>query len=326
MASENDTILNGVKEAAETIKAVAQAIQIVGDLINDAERSVVLELNNTSTRRPVLQEVNSEHGGFRTPLPPDSINPLSTVLFAHASEGFLTGTEGWVKFRIDDEGTSFHLQWVNPFVGENESSCRVEGTHADWDVTHSFTGGGNKAAHQRFLLGERAAFGPRQSDWRICGKCKVLFFALDQGVCPANAIDTGAVDGSGNPVLIQGAHEAAGDTFQLSFGISGPSREAGWRKCGQCKELFYNGNITKGACPGRPLAGMHVSSIGHVVDTNSPDFLLVFGIPPRPGQQNDWRVCKECLGLFFLPQNADGDCPAGGIHDPTHVNYVLDHA
>jgi hypothetical protein len=334
MSDQGEVVLNGVKEAAETIKAVAEAIQIVGDLLNDAERSVVLELDNTSTRRLTLQEVNSEHGGFRTPIPPQSVNPVSSVLFAHASEGFLTGTEGWVKFRIDDEGTTFHLQWVNPFLGGNESSCRVEGTHTDWYVTHTFSGGGNKAAHQRFLLGERAAFNPRQSDWRTCGKCKVLFSGFDQGICPANPIDTGAVDGSGNPVFLLGAHEAAGDTFQLSYGIPGPSREAEWRKCGQCKVLFYNGNDTKGVCPGRPLAGppglppFHPQSspIGHVVEANSPEFLLVFDMPPRPEQQRDWRVCKKCLGLFFLPHNADGDCPAGGIHDPTHLNYVLDRA
>ena len=279
--------------------------------------------------RLALQEVNSEDGGFRTPLPPDSLNSLSTVLFAHASEGFLIGTEGWVKFRIDDEGTSFHLQWVNPFLGEAGCSCRVEGTHADWYVWHSFSGSGNTAAHQRFLLGEKAEFLPRESYWRTCGKCKALFFALDEGMCAGAAFSPGVVDELGREVIFYGKHEAAGNTFQLPhnfvgqgdpgwFVNPGPNREVGWRKCGNCKALFYDEWDAKGVCPGR--------SDGHYAQVPGPNYLLAYNMSPRPQQQHEWHFCEDCFGLFFLPHNADGDCPAGGNHRAHPWNYVLDLA
>lgn len=110
-------------------------------------------------------------------------------------------------------------------------------------------------------------------------------------------------------------------------------QQPGWRKCGHCKGLFYDGYEGKGACPGNPRRATGVgadgapiySGGGHGAEPGGPDFLLAFDMPPRPGQQNDWRFCDRCLGLFFLPHNADADCPAGGIHHAHHFNYVLDH-
>lgn len=84
-------------------------------------------------------------------------------------------------------------------------------------------------------------------------------------------------------------------------------QQPGWRKCGHCKGLFYDGYEGKGACPGNPRRATGVgadgapiySGGGHGAEPGGPDFLLAFDMPPRPGQQNDWRFCDRCLGLFF---------------------------
>ena len=93
-----------------------------------------------------------------------------------------------MQYRIDDEGTIFHLEWNNPFTGDNESLCRVEGTHADFYITAYVTGSGNTKAPMRFMLGEKADASPRQRDWRTCKNCKGLFFALDDGHCAAHPL------------------------------------------------------------------------------------------------------------------------------------------
>lgn len=146
----------------------------------------------------------------------------------------------------------------------------------------------------------------------------VLFFGLDEGKCPGAAFHPGAVDKQGNEVVIYGKHEAAGLTFKLVHGVPGPNRETPWCKCSHCKALFWNGWDEKGVCPGRKN--------DHVAEPGNPDFQLAFDMPALNKQQNDWRFCDKCFGLFFLPHNADGKCPAGGNHHAHHFNYVLDIA
>ena len=109
-------------------------------------------------------------------------------MFTSQSDGLLTGTQGNVQYRIDSEGTIFHLEWNNPISGDNESLCRVEGTHADYYLTAYVTGGGNTNVHMRFVLGEKADASPRQRDWMTCKNCKGLFFALDDGHCAAHPL------------------------------------------------------------------------------------------------------------------------------------------
>jgi hypothetical protein len=105
-----------------------------------------------------------------------------------------------VKYRIDDQGTLFVVQWNNPFLGGNDCDCHVEGTHADFYVVDRVCGGGNTGAQMRFMLGALVAGSERQTDWRFCGKCMELFFngTEDKGTCPAG-----------------GFHDAIGLTFSL---------------------------------------------------------------------------------------------------------------
>jgi hypothetical protein len=103
-----------------------------------------------------------------------------------------------------------------------------------------------------------------------------------------------------------GKHEAVGYYFRLPYGIAGPRRMLDWRKCIHCKGLFYNGEETKGVCPGRRG--------GHVAEAESPEYQLVYGRPVGPSQQDNRRFGDKCHGMFFLPHNAAAVCPAGGNH------------
>ena len=358
-------IADEVKRWADAIKATAEAIDAAaGTIERNATRSVILEVNNTSSRRlSILGGGDHDWGGFRK-LPPETIPPRSHAEFTSQSNSPLTGTEGSVQYGVDDEGTVFHLEWSNPFVGDNACLCRVEGAHADFYATNSITGGGNTAAHMRFILGENADASKRDPDWRTCLHCKTLFYAREEGFCPARprgvvsaptdaTRENAQVPGQplpgglqsgprGGPWIEQGGteplpdpatagmemffgHEAAGYTFQLPYGIPGPNRMEGWRRCRHCVGLFYAGGEGAGNCPGRRG--------GHEVLDEWLEYVLPFGVPPReaplsdlPAQQGDWRFCDRCFGLFYYPQNEDAVCAAGDRHHAASDGYVLDRS
>jgi hypothetical protein len=328
-----------LEDVAKEVKAAAEIINTVSGLLEDAARSAIIEINNATSRtlRRIPWSVGDghRHGAFQAgALPKDKIDPYKSDVFGSRSSAgaIAVGTEGNVWYDLDDEGTKLHVRWNVPFAGGNESGSHVEGPHADWYTVRYLISGGNKKVQARYVIGENAAIAlddPHHyvSDWRTCGRCKAIFFALDQGVCPEHSEPAeGEFTVPGvqvAPGFVLGPHEAAGDTFKLLHGVLGPNREPGWRRCQNCKELFYNGWDSKGVCPAHP--DFQSGPIGHVADADSPDFHLAFDVPPRPWQQNDWRFCTKCFGLFFLPHNADGDCPGGGIHHAHPFNYMLDH-
>jgi hypothetical protein len=304
---------NQLKEAADTIKATVEAIQAIASILDDAARSVIIEVNNTTTRTLNLTKVQSLFGGFRAPLPPDSISPRTTALFAHASKGTpaVTGSDGAVGYSMnDDAGSSLVLKWDNPFIGSNDFSAPVEGPSArDFYFVRTFTGSGDKGAHMRAMLGERADFAERDRFWRTCGECKALFFEPDQArsVCPSNATGGSVVDPEGNVLMEFDTHKAAGFTFQLSHAtFPGVNREVGWRRCMNCKSLFWDGfDQRKGICTARLI---HAGFKGHVAE--GPVLQLPFDMPLGPNQQNEWHWCEKCFGLFFLPHNEHAECAA----------------
>jgi hypothetical protein len=348
---------NAIKATTEAVNAVAKTLE------ENATRSVIVEVDNTTSRTLALHgSGDHDWGGFRQ-LPPNTVAPRTPGLFTSQSNGLLTGTAGNVQYRIDDEGTVFHVEWNNPFVGDNESLCRVEGTHPDFYVAAYVTGGGNTNVHMRFMLGEKADASKTERDWMTCMNCKGLFFSLDEGHCPAHPLGIAspppdetisnmqapwpaglrpapsgdfiqliqgnpgghpeghspAVDpmaGSPGSELF-GKHEAAGYIFQLPYGIPGPNRFRGWRRCGYCKGLFFDGYESKGVCPGRRG--------GHVPEAQGHDFYLKYGMTPIGSQQDNWRFCDKCYGMFFLPQNANSICSAGGNHHAASESYVLDY-
>jgi hypothetical protein len=370
-----------LERRANSIKAAAQAIDAVAATLEEsATRSVMLEVNNTTTCTLKLQGVGDHDWGDFRKTPEFEIGPGRTDLFSSQSNGLLTGTEGNVQYIIEDGlGTIFHLEWSVPFLGDNSSHCRVEGGSEGFYVARAINGGGNTRVEMRFMVGEKIASARTDRNWKTCGSCKSLFLALDEGHCAARPlgivsapsddmidqmqstpavvpapsrdmldliqVPSGGGTGSGGVELRPsseqrrlaqrqstgedtvvdpstagmarfGRHEPAGDFFQLPYNIDGPNRFGEWRKCGHCKGLFYNGHESKGVCAGRRF--------GHVAAPEDQNFHLAFGIQPGPTQQNNWRLCGKCFGLFFLPHNDDGVCPADGNHHADSESYVLD--
>lgn len=344
-----------LKKWADAIKAATEAIDAVSNLL-DAPRSVLLEVNNTTSQLLRIEGSGDHDWGVFRDNPPFEISPGTSAVFSSQSDRPLTGTQGNVRYHVDDEGTIFHLEWNVPFVGGNESHCRVEGRRAGWYIANSITGGGNTRAPMRYMIGEGARANKKSSpDWRTCAKCKLLCFALDDGHCaghplgitsapsddmlrqaqaPRTPLPGGLqrrrLGGEGSPpppppppetaaMPLFGKHDAAGHSFCLPFGVSGPNREGGWRTCAHCRALFWAASEPQGVCPGRRG--------GHVVEAGAHEFQLVRGVPPGPLQQDNWRFCDKCYGLFYFPHNADAACPAGAdhhAHGPSG-SYVLDH-
>jgi len=341
-----------LKKWADTIKATTEAIDAVSNLL-DAARSVSLEVNNTTSQLLRIEGSGDHDWGAFLPVPPFEILPGTTVVFGSQSDRPLTGTQGNVRYHVDDAGTIFHLEWNVPYIGGNESHCRVEGTNAGWYITNSTTGGGNTRAPMRYMIGEAARANKHSSpDWRYCGKCKSLFYELDEGRCRPVGISMAPsaeqldrmqeahpgglqrrrrgpfVEGGSPPpppppppanagTELFSKHEAQGYRFRLPYGVMGPNRESRWCKCAHCKRLFFDGWESKGACPGRQG--------GHVAEQGGLPFQIVLGVTPGLSQQDNWRFCDKCYGMFFLPHNADDVCPAGGNHHARTENYVLDH-
>jgi hypothetical protein len=66
-------------------------------------------------------------GGDWTPSlrPPDSIPPGNRVVWRSESSGIATGTEAYVKYRIDSFGDTVYIYWDNPFFGVTHAKGQV---------------------------------------------------------------------------------------------------------------------------------------------------------------------------------------------------------
>jgi hypothetical protein len=133
-----------------------------------------------------------------------------------------------------------------------------------------------------------------EGNWRLCGKCKGLFFNghPTNGACPS-----------------KGAHEVANnDIYYLTLGSG--AGEGNWRWCFQCQALFWHGDTSDpGFCP---------ASVYHNPMRSGEYFLRT----DNPHGQSGWQWCSSCKGLFHT--GAIGKCASGRAHDFTHpANYRL---
>jgi len=147
---------NSLLVAANTIKATAEAIKLVVDLLS-SDRTVVLEVNNVSNATLHLGPTTHKHGGFSPP-PDITIPPKTTKVFGSQSSGIAVGTEGSVTYNIDGVNR-FTISWNNPFFnpfGSNSCDDIVEGATRNRYVSFSISGNGNHA-QMRFMIGNRPA-------------------------------------------------------------------------------------------------------------------------------------------------------------------------
>jgi hypothetical protein len=139
-----------------------------------------------------------------------------------------------------------------------------------------------------------------QNDWLWCSKCSGLFWSWQaepaQGTCPAG-----------------GQHQTAGGSnYSLGMAIPSYPGQHDWRWCSNCAGLFWasGGNRTTGGiCP---------TSHGTHDGSKSSDYGLTMDSRNLTGEQDQWRCCSKCSGLFWGggARNA-GTCPASGTHNGT---------
>lgn len=339
MPGEATASATSFEELAKNVRSIQDIIERVSAILKDAGKSANIEVVNTTSVR-LQTRINGDghaHGGFAGANPGQDIAPVSRDAFGSrsAANSVGTGTAGSVFYLLDEEGTTWHVRWELPFLGENEAQCSVSGPHADWYETTARYTGGDKNVKIAFYLAEKAMrrSDMRHSDWRACGVCKALVWSLDGGMCP------GRVHHPDRPVIVSDfsftnprageikvtnddatylPHQPAGDPFVVGHSIPGPAREGAWRRCGRCKAIFFDGWDTKGACPN--WEGRR----GHVAVDGGPEYMLRANVPAGMTQQRDWRFCTKCYVLFYLPHNGGSACAAGGQHHAHEADYILD--
>jgi hypothetical protein len=87
-------------------------------------RSVECKVENQSEHELRLVHQELEWGSFDAE-PPPVIPSGGTGAWRSSTDGFMTGTEGFVRFEVGSTGAQFEVYWNNPFIGENEftQSC-----------------------------------------------------------------------------------------------------------------------------------------------------------------------------------------------------------
>ena len=167
----------------DAVKAAEDAINAVGAVISDSNRSVIVEVDNQLPVRLTLDSSDHDHGGFGSTLPKGAIEPMSADVFGSRSSGFLTRTEGHVFYRFNDRKLFIH--WDNPEIGRNSGDAHIEPADPRFEVV-TITGNGN-SSHTRFVVAEGTLPGQFQADWSSCPKCQGMHFSGfgGKGVCPA---------------------------------------------------------------------------------------------------------------------------------------------
>jgi aegerolysin len=115
-----------------------------------AARSTDVYLTNQTPSSLSRTYANLSHGEWTEDLPPEKIEPSNQSHWKSESKGFLTGTEGIVKYHLDGAGEVM-IHWDNPFVGSNSYTNSAP---KGYEISHS-GGSGNNASVEFTLKLER---------------------------------------------------------------------------------------------------------------------------------------------------------------------------
>lgn len=119
--------------AASTGLHLYQALDKARIARGDPWRSVFVNLRNDSDRTLTLAWKTLHYGDWAGE-PPQSIAPHSSVTFwnIQMESGPMHGVEADVCYNVSDNGGSFVLHWINPFMGSNTYEARPDGSmHLD---------------------------------------------------------------------------------------------------------------------------------------------------------------------------------------------------
>ena len=73
------------------------------------------------------------------------------VSWESESQGFMTGTQGYVVYTMLDGSTTVTINWDNPYWGSNEYSIVIDGLHKS-NYSGSYDGGSGDNATVNFTL------------------------------------------------------------------------------------------------------------------------------------------------------------------------------
>ncbi|MEZ5844637.1 MAG: aegerolysin family protein [Hyphomicrobiaceae bacterium] len=91
---------------------------------NAADRSVQLHFQNATQATLNIVTNKLLWGKWSTQdKPPQVVKSNGKVQFGSESDGFMTGTEGYVEFAMTTEPGIVRISWDNPFFGSNSGSC-----------------------------------------------------------------------------------------------------------------------------------------------------------------------------------------------------------
>ena len=117
--------------------------------------------------------------------------------------------------------------------------------------------------------------------WRMCKKCRSMFFEDGQSRCPRGG----------------GPHDAAESKFPLSSGLPETlERESDWRECRKCAGLFFDGFVDKGSCPS--------DGLGHEKVVFGANYSLEHNPGADDHNRDGFRYCVRCHGLVLADQPA----------------------
>ncbi|WP_079596594.1 hypothetical protein [Arthrobacter sp. P2b] len=318
-----------IQKQVETIRKTLGDLKAILDQLNTARSVAARIINNTDlTLTASFQE--HESGDFWPP-PPQVIAPRSGGVFGSQSRSgaLFTGAVGTVHYEGD--GLTAFFDWNNPWAGENSSVTAIHsstGRYREWTVA----GAGNEKAQFEYTVFQI----PEEGSWRSCRDCQTLYFdgVADKGSCPARLMEriiTGPGGGlkrgpgGGKPIPGSLGHRAEGFEYFLSHSATvGPppnnNQTAPWCRCTKCFALFYDGSPQKGACPGG--GGHSGDRLGYLVPYRNHSQLAL-------RQQDSWRICDACYGLFFEHGPILGRCSSRGDEghefDPASHNYALNY-
>lgn len=112
-----------------------------------AARSTQVTLNNTTPLNLFRTYANLDHGIWpNSVLPPENIEPQEASSWQAESDGFMTGVQGTVTYKLDGVGDVV-ITWDNPFEGSNSYTNSAP---KGYEISHE--GGSGDNAQVTFTL------------------------------------------------------------------------------------------------------------------------------------------------------------------------------
>ncbi|KAF5249033.1 hypothetical protein FANTH_5626 [Fusarium anthophilum] len=118
---------------------------------SDAPRSVGITLVNNTSKTLYWDDSGLEHGK-RKITAPDDIAPQKKGRWMLESDGYLTGCEGWMNWRVGEGGPKLKLEYDIPYAGSNEYGYEVEASDVGYTVEKR--GGSGNRANVVFVISE----------------------------------------------------------------------------------------------------------------------------------------------------------------------------